>query len=96
MIPGIPDHDGRPLTPEQRRELARLLDEADAEWAGSDRRRFVRALICVNMGDAAGFWREVRAGGFEAQAEREMSDREFMRRTMPGRRYLTQRRPGQN
>ncbi len=92
----IPDHDGRRLTPEQRRELDQLLSDADFVWGGSDRRRFVRALICFNAGDAAGFWREFRAGAYEAQSERGMGEAEFMRRTMPGRRFLSGLRPPEN
>ena len=66
-----------------------LLARADRVWAGSDRRRFVRAAICANMGDSMGVWRELRAGLYEAQDEKGMTDREIMRATMPGRVFLT-------
>lgn len=96
LPPVPPDHDGRPLTEESRRELARLLDEIDVYFAGSRHRRYVRSLACFNMGDQMGFWREYRAGLYEAQSDREITDNDFKRLTQPGVRYLSQLRPPEN
>ena len=92
----IPDHDGRGMTEESRRELAKLLREIDAAYAGSEHRRYVRALACFNMGDQPGFWREFRAGLYAAQSERGATSGEFSRLTQPGRRFLSDLKPPEN
>lgn len=94
--PHIPDHDGRPLDPEARRELRSRLAYIDQVYGGSYFRRVFRALAYRHFGDEVGEAREMGALAMEAGYHHGLSDREVDRLTMPATMYLNRRRRGWN
>ena len=87
----IPDHDGRPLPPDRRRQLADRLADIDRWYPGSPFRRAFRAAACRHFGDEMGEHREMAMLLAEAADFHGIDRNDVNRLTMPIEMFLARK-----
>ena len=90
----VPDHDGRPISPEAARELAARLADVDRRYGASPFRRAFRAALCRHYGDSMGEHREMTLLLAEAGDHHGLSRDGVNRLTMPLPMYLARKGRG--
>jgi hypothetical protein len=88
MPPGIPDHEGRPLS-----GLDAALRAIDRDYRLDPAYRMLRAAACYNHGDAQGWHREMTVAVDEFAERRGMTRREATRLLLPASEWLAVWKP---